>query len=619
MKNIKKILFYILVIFIVCPTIVNAATSLSTPNQRPVVGTVIDVTMQIDYGNNNKIGEAHYKVHYNPEFFEFVELTWTQSKGSYSVENGVITIDKDANSTPWIVGGPIVIKLKAIRDKDSKIEIKENGVAKFTDGSIVPQTYSGITINAVNPSAETLLNKLYVEGYTLFPTFNNEEFNYSLKVPSNVTQVNIGAVKGTKEQIIEGTGTRVLSYGDNKVRVVVTAQNGDQATYEIIINRDDDRSGDVSLKKLIVKNTDIEFKEGQTNFETIVSRSVDKIFIEAQTTDPKAQLVGTGERSLTIGENIFNLEVSSSNNKKQIYTIKVIRSEEEFATNEESTLLKGLSINNTIINLDDKKTTYLYSVDKDTNNLDFAITTKSNTAKYKIDQEKELKTGFNTITITITDNDLPETKYKIIVYKQPKKTTLYTTFEELNDVIEINEDIYFLTNNNENSIISKDILKKLKNNKFYYNLINEEKGLLYQLIIPSSLNDTEIDTKLSKKTEIPLTYETKLPSNIQVTLYVGDTYIDGMELKIFTYENIGQYTALTKAVKVTNGYITFTTNGAKNYVFTNQELIASEKTFNIIEYIPFIIFGGVILFLIIYIISKKKKSKNVTKTNEPLY
>ena len=619
MKNIKKILFYILLIFVVCPTIVSAETSLNTPNQRPVVGTVIDVTMQIDYGTKNKISEAHYKVHYDPVFFEFVELTWTQSEGSYSVENGVITIDKNANSLPWTVGGPIVIKLKTIHDKNSKIEIKENGVAKYTDGSIVPQTYSGITINAVNPSTETLLNKLYVEGYTLFPTFNNEEFNYSLKVPSNVTRVNIGAVKGTKEQIIEGTGTRVLSYGDNKVRVVVTAQNGDQATYEIIINRDDDRSGDVSLKKLIVKNTDIEFKEGQTNFETIVSRSIDKIFIEAQTTDPKAQLVGTGERSLTIGENIFNLEVSSSNNKKQIYTIKVIRSEEEFATNEESTLLKDLAINNTIINLDDKKTTYLYSVDKDTNILDFAITTKSNTAKYKINQAKELKTGFNIVTINVTDNKLPETKYKIIVYKQPQKTTLYTSFEELNAALEINQDVYFLTNNNENSIIPKDILKKIKNNKFYYNLINEEKGLIYQLIIPSSLNDIEINTKLSKTTETPLTYETELPENIQVTLYVGDKYRDGVELKIFTYENIGQYTYLTKGVKVTDGYITFTTNGAKNYVFTNQELIASRKTFNILDYIPFILFGGVVFFLIVYIILKKKKSKNVTKTNEPLY
>jgi hypothetical protein len=53
MKNVKKILFYILLIFVVCPTIVSAETSLNTPNQRPVVGTVIDVTMQIDYGTKN--------------------------------------------------------------------------------------------------------------------------------------------------------------------------------------------------------------------------------------------------------------------------------------------------------------------------------------------------------------------------------------------------------------------------------------------------------------------------------------------------------------------------------------------------------------------------------------
>jgi uncharacterized protein YoxC len=41
--------------------------------------------------------------------------------------------------------------------------------------------------------------------------------------------------------------------------------------------------------------------------------------------------------------------------------------------------------------------------------------------------------------------------------------------------------------------------------------------------------------------------------------------------------------------------------------------------FNILNYIPHIIFGAVILFLLIYIIKKKNKNKEVINSKEPLY
>ena len=41
--------------------------------------------------------------------------------------------------------------------------------------------------------------------------------------------------------------------------------------------------------------------------------------------------------------------------------------------------------------------------------------------------------------------------------------------------------------------------------------------------------------------------------------------------------------------------------------------------FDLMSNLPMIIFGGLIIFLIAYIVIKKKKGKKEVKSNEPLY
>lgn len=617
MKKLFKTIIFILLIYFIFPILVNAATSLDTKNQRPVVGTNFEVTLRVDYGKDAQISEVHYYVTYDASLLELETFSWTQSKGSYSNSNGVITIDKSSNSGAWGYGTPIILKFKSIRAGVSNIQISEKSPGKFSDGSVVAQSYSGITINAVNPSSATRIGKLYVEGFSISPTFNVDNYKYTLSVPSSTTKVNVVASKGEKNQTITGAGQRVLVYGDNRVRVTVTAQNGDSSTYEIMINRTDDRSGDVSLKSLNIGDKLIPIEEGKTSYETTVSRSVESIFLSAQTTDSKATLVGTGQKKLNIGENIFELRVSSKNNTEATYKIIITRSTEELQENIESTLLSGLIIDNTTINLEENKFNYIYWTENNKDKLNIAPVTKSTSAKYKIEGNKDLKTGFNKITITITDAKLNPQTYTITVYKQPKKTTIYNTLEELKEEDELTEDIYYTTK--EPTTISKDILDLLTKNKLklYYNIENENKGLLFQMIIPYGKYTTDINPTITRSTTSPLTFNTELPADIPLMIYVGDIYGDNTDLKVYTYNEIGNYTDLTTSVKVVDGYVNITTNGQKNYVFSGQTMTA--KKFNIIDYLPFIIFGILILFLLIFIIKKNKKKKEIINSKEPLY
>lgn len=616
MKKIVKTFFFVLIIYLIFPTLINAATSLDTDNQRPVVGTSIDVTLRVDYGTNVKIGEVHYYVKYDPEALELEEINWTQSKGTSSYSNGIITLDKTTAVKEWGYGTPIAFKFKALKAGVSYIDVYEKSPGKYSDGSIISQSYSGVTINAVNPSTATKIGKLYVEGYTMSPTFNVDNYNYTLTVPASTTQIKVIAGTGEKNQTITGDGTRVLKYGDNRIRVVVTAQNGNSATYEIMVHRIDDRSGDVSLKKLIIGEKSIPIEAGKTVYETTVSRSVENIFLSAQTTDEKATLVGTGQKDLNIGENVFELYVSSKDEKEQIYRVIITRSTEEIQENVASAELSNLTINSINIPLEENKYKYIYSIENNIDELNIATITKSTTAKYKIEGNKELKTGVNIITITVTDSEVEEKVYTIIVYKQPKKTKKYENLDNLNNINEL-EDIYYSTQNP--TIITKEQLNSLNNNKLkiYYNITNATTGILYQILIPYGEYQKDINTQITRSVESPLTFTTELPADLSLMIYVGDIYEDGTELKVYTYDEIGVYSDLTTSVKVVDGYVNITTNGQKNYVFSSQNMIGN--TFNIMNYLPYIGIGIIILLLLIFINIKKRKKKDIINTNEPLY
>lgn len=614
MKRIKIITFLIMFIYFIFPTLVNAATSLDTENQRPIVGNYIEIAVDIDYGKTALISEAHYYVDYDSTHLQLEQVIWTQSQGTHAVLNNRISLDKNTSTAAWEYGSPIILKFKTLKEGVSKLSISEKAPGKFKDGSVVAQTYSGITINAVPPSTATKIGTLYVDGFKLSPTFNANKYDYTLTVPPTTTKVNIVATKGEKNQTITGTGTRELNYGLNTVRVVVTAQNGSSSTYTIKITRTDDRTDDLTLKTLNVSDTDIKFEKNKTEYSATVGRNIEIVTIVAQANNPRAQVVGTGNKKLVFGENTFTVEVTGADSARKVYTIKINRIEKEIKENVASTYLDNITLNGTNIKIKENVYTYTTSLRKDVETLQLTVVPSSTTAKYKITKPK-LKTGFNKITITVTDGDVPPTEYTIVVYKQSKKTTNYETLEELNNLETINEDIYFETKTPQ--IIDANIMSLLKTNnkEIYYNVLDNERKILYQLVIPAT--GTSVNPKITTDESNPNVFQTDLPSGVSVMLYVGDNYVDGTELKLSAYDDSG-YTDITTSVKVSNGYVNFTTNGQKNYVLS---FVPTNTTtsFDLTKILPIVIFGGAIVFLLIYILKKKSKQKNNKKSNEPLY
>lgn len=624
MKKVKRILVIFIALFIIFPCLTNAATELSAATQNPTVGSYVYVQLEANYGDSLNIKDFHVYIDYDPTYFSLENVIWVKlgaDSGTSRVESGRVYIDK--SSANWSSGPIVQLKLKVLKAGFTELTVGRNGESYYTNGDVMAQTMAGIYINAQEPSNDTLIGSLYVEGYNIQPTFSRTTYNYNLTVPSNVTSVNVIASKGNSKQTITGTGRKVLEYGGNRVKVVVTAQDKSSRTYEIMITRTDNRTGDTTLKSLNVSNTSIKYDKNKNVYEATVSKSIDSVMITGLTTDSNATLVGTGQKNLKIGLNSFTLTVQSSGGKQQTYTINIIRSNEELQTVKKSSKLLSLKVNNLVLDLSNDKQTFLYGIGKEYTQLSIDATPESATATTKITGNDKLIPGINVVKIAVTeqiDTDNEETtEYKIIVYKNPTTATVINNLDSATGTT----DFLYSTTSTSSNIIPTTLINNLKTNntKLYYNIVNMSNGLLYQFVLKENLPDTEIDAHITKINDSPLTYNVALPEGTEVTAYIEDTYASGTDVKIYSYDEDSNYTLVTAGIQVQNGYITFTTNGQSNYVITTIDLIKEQSEFDkLLNKYKGIIIGIVIGFIAIVaiciLLNKKSKEK---ETNEPLY
>ena len=146
-------------------------------------------------------------------------------------------------------------------------------------------------------------------------------------------------------------------------------------------------------------------------------------------------------------------------------------------------------------------------------------------------------------------------------------------------------------------------------------------GLLTQIILKNNLPDTEVDATITPIEGSNLTYNINIPADNEVTIYVEDYYTTGTSVRIYSYDEANNYTLITDGVSIKNGYVTFTTNGQKNYVITTADLMPQKSPLEKIldKYKMHIIVGIVAFIVMVTIISIVNKKREEKELNEPLY
>lgn len=88
-------------------------------------------------------------------------------------------------------------------------------------------------------SPNNRLKELYVDGYSLTPTFSIYTTEYSLIVGNEVSSVTVAGSVLDSDAYVSGFGNYNLNVGSNDITVTVTAGNGETQDYVISIVRED--------------------------------------------------------------------------------------------------------------------------------------------------------------------------------------------------------------------------------------------------------------------------------------------------------------------------------------------------------------------------------------------
>ena len=237
--------------------------------------------------------------------------------------------------------------------------------------------------------------------------------------------------------------------------------------------------------------------------------------------------------------------------------------------------------------------------------------------------------GDNKIEIIITSEAGTQNTINISVTRKES-----FTLEDLNSLLESNDTEEINISIDENTVIKKEELEKIKNKKktVNFNHYDNDKNLLYSIIIDgkklSNINDLSTTLLFSSDYEndilrlsnyadgmfVNLKKMSTLPNGMKIKVYVGNKFRNNEIVNIYKYKNNDDQLALTNNnIVVQDGYITFDVIDSADYYITKDtikdsvEEIVEEKSQN--HLIEYIIIGIIYLSLIGVIIKIRKNIK----------
>ena len=250
-------------------------------------------------------------------------------------------------------------------------------------------------------NSNVYLSSLEVVGYSISPSFVKTTTGYTLSVPSNVNTVIVNATAEASTSTVTGTGEVTLVTGTNTLNVDVTAEDGSSSTYIITVTKA--ASTDSSLSNLSVNpgTLDPGFSSGITTYTVNVDNSTTLLTITATPTDSSSTVTGDGLKSLSVGDNVFDVVVTAEDGSSSTtYTITVNR---EASSNN---YLSDLTIDGTTVTgFNREAPEYEISVDNSVKNITVGATVEDVTATVGNLGNQNLSTGLNTINIPVTAED----------------------------------------------------------------------------------------------------------------------------------------------------------------------------------------------------------------------
>ena len=188
-------------------------------------------------------------------------------------------------------------------------------------------------------SSNSKLEKLEIAEGVLSPEFDEEETEYTINLPNEITKLSIAATADHSRATVEIVGNEELKEGENEIEVIVTAEDGSKTTYKITAIR---QLPELSLQMLnvyyidkdgtrvnLVLNPQFVFNTYEYTILEKLPYSVKSLQVEATANREGAEIKITGDSKLQVGTNEILVTIT---------TYKEAEEQEEVEIEENETL-----------------------------------------------------------------------------------------------------------------------------------------------------------------------------------------------------------------------------------------------------------------------------------------
>jgi len=230
MKRILSVLLsFVLICTLFATNVFAASASFTlTASSSVTVGNQVKVTVKLS--SAEKIGSWRFSVSYDPAVLEYVS-------GADSGGGGAVSFADSSDGTTSF-SKTIVFRAKKIGS--ATVSVVSAQVVSFDTASNMTVNTPSRKINVVaapNLSAENQLSELSVSAGELTPAFASEVAEYAVSVPYETTTLSVFATAKDAKAAVSVTPIETLAVGENKIEVVVTAENGSKRTYTLTVTR----------------------------------------------------------------------------------------------------------------------------------------------------------------------------------------------------------------------------------------------------------------------------------------------------------------------------------------------------------------------------------------------
>ncbi len=279
--------------------------------------------------------------------------------------------------------------------------------------------------------------------------FDKDQIEYFVTIPSTYDSVKLEYEPEVSTSSVRTQGTTYLMPGNNDVKVIVTAQDGQARTYTIHVEKEKGYNNylqSITVSSGIIYPLTPKFNKLVYNYVSTVPYNVSKIKLDAVAEDVTTTVSGIGQKELRVGTNVFQIVTTAATGETAVYNVVITR--------EKSTrlYLKQLDINNATRVEDFNKDRFIYNIDtpSDVDRLDMTIVPELDDVTYRVVGNNNLKTGENTVIIVLENSDKTvTTTYKLNVNKRASSDNflknLKVNGEELITPENINENYFEVT------------------------------------------------------------------------------------------------------------------------------------------------------------------------------